>query len=167
MMAHIEVLPTINVLRLCNRFGHGRFSDFPVELVHTIEESFVEQVHGRVTEELAVASRCFKNKCSILDHADRGRLLKMDATYATSSCRWMDFPDDPNDEQLVEALEEIHDDDTKKRKHTSGTGPIGRSSSREFFPKATVERSRDALAWTSSTPSSVSPTMEAFPTHSA
>lgn len=111
MMAHIEALPTINVLRLCNRFGHGRFSDFPVELVHTIEESFVEQVHGRVTEELAVASRCFKNKCSILDHADRGRLLKMDATYATSSCRWMDFPDDPNDEQLVEALEEIHDDD--------------------------------------------------------
>lgn len=77
-----------------------------------IEGFFVKQVRGNVTEELAVASRCFKNECSILDHADRSTLLEIYAERATNPhlSRSGDFPDNPSDEQLVEGLERGQDD---------------------------------------------------------
>ena len=72
-----------------------------------IEGYIIKEVHEEVTKELEVASRCFKNKCSIIDHADRSTLLEMYAKCATTflprDCE--DFPDDPNDAQLVQALE--------------------------------------------------------------
>jgi hypothetical protein len=79
-----------------------------VELVLVIEEFFIEQVRERVAEELEIASRCFKNECSVLDHADRSTLLEAYAECATIPflrCS-MDFPEKPNDEQLVQVLEE-------------------------------------------------------------
>lgn len=105
--AQIDARPTLHALRLCNRFGHGSFSDCPVELIQMIEGFIIKEVHEEVTKELEVASRCFKNKCSIVDHADRSRLLKLYAKCATFLPRdFEDFPDDPNDEQLVQVLKD-------------------------------------------------------------
>ena len=72
-----------------------------------IEGYIIKEVREEATKELEVASRCFKNECSILDHADRSRLLKLYAKCATTFFPrdFEDFPDDPNDEQLVQALD--------------------------------------------------------------
>ena len=109
--AQIDARPTLHALRLCNRFGHGRFSDFPVELVQMIEGFIIKEVHEEVTKELKVASRCFKNKCSILDHTDRSTLLEIYAECATTFLPrdFVYFPDDPDDEQLVDALEDSYE----------------------------------------------------------
>lgn len=56
MQTHIETLPTLHTLRLSNRFGHGHFHDFPVELVKIIEGYLVEPVREKVADELEAAS---------------------------------------------------------------------------------------------------------------
>ena len=75
-----------------------------------IEGFFIKQVHEEVTRKLEAASRCFKNECSILDHADHSTLLERYAECATTLFLRgsEDFPDDPNDEQLIQAFEYFH-----------------------------------------------------------
>jgi hypothetical protein len=104
MQTHIEVLPTVNTLRLCNRFGHGRFTDFPVELIKMIEGYLIKPIREKVAQDLAAASRCFENDCSLIDHVDRETLLDMyhqtlDEFHMTHPPR--ELPRKPNDEQLI------------------------------------------------------------------
>lgn len=77
-----------------------------------IERFIIKEVHEEVTKELEVASRCFENECSIIDHADRSTLLEMYAKRVTTFLPRdsEDFPDDPDDEQLVQVLEDGYGD---------------------------------------------------------
>jgi hypothetical protein len=73
-----------------------------VELVEMIEGQVVVPIHKTVTRDLEAAARCFKMKCSILDHADQHNLLGISNEY-----RCHGYPRDPNDEELMDALDHI------------------------------------------------------------
>jgi hypothetical protein len=103
MLTHIQTLPTLHTLRLCNRFGHGRFKDFPVELVKMIEGHVASSVREKLAERPVVASRCFRNDCSLIDHADRETLMDL-YRDDVESFRRDDHTDTPNDEQLIRTL---------------------------------------------------------------
>jgi hypothetical protein len=103
MLTHIQTLPTLHTLRLCNRFGHGRFKDFPVELVKMIEGHVASSVREKLAERSVVASRCFRNDCSLIDHADRETLTDL-YRKGVESLQPDDYspPRTPNDEQLMD-----------------------------------------------------------------
>jgi hypothetical protein len=103
MLAHIQTLPTLHTLRLCHRFGHGRFKDFPVELIKMIEGHVTSPVREKLAERSAVASRCFKNDCSLLDHADRELLMDL-YREGIDSFQLDHYPLTPTDEQLMRVL---------------------------------------------------------------
>lgn len=106
MQTHIDALPTLQALRLCHRFGDGRFKDFPVELVKMIEGYVVEPLREKLAKDLEVASRCFKNECSILDHASRADLLWFYEKWVyESNTRHPEYFQDPTDAESVECLE--------------------------------------------------------------
>jgi hypothetical protein len=77
METHVQFLPALEMMHWCLRFGQGRYKNLPVELVRMIAPYVSKPLRERVAQKLAVASCCFKNECSIFDHADRTRLLQM------------------------------------------------------------------------------------------
>ncbi|GAB7327907.1 hypothetical protein MBLNU13_g11690t2 [Cladosporium sp. NU13] len=106
MQTHIEALPTLQALRLCHRFGQGRFKDFPLELVKMIEGYVIEPVREKVAKDLEVASRCFKDECSILDRASRADLLWFYNKWVDeTNTRHQEYFHDPTDAELMECLE--------------------------------------------------------------
>jgi len=105
VQTHVEALPTLHALRLCHRFGHGRFKDLPIELVKMIEGYVVEPVRKKVAKDLEAASRCFRNACSILDHASRADLLWFYNKWVDETVeRHPEYYDDPTDAELEECL---------------------------------------------------------------
>jgi hypothetical protein len=107
MQAYGKALPMLHTLRLCHRFGHGRFAKFPVELVKMIEAHAVEPVRREVTKELDAASRCFKRTCSLLDHADRGELMKIYNRWVDKDMLLPGESNRPSDSELLDLVEEV------------------------------------------------------------
>jgi hypothetical protein len=108
MLTHISTLPSLHTLRLCNRFGHGRFHDFPVELIKMVEGYVAKPVRERVATNLAVASRCFKNDCSLIDHADRE--MPLDLYREGVEAFELDYYSrKPNDKQLLRVVREYYE----------------------------------------------------------
>jgi hypothetical protein len=107
MLTHIQTLPTLHTLRLCNRFGHGRFKDFPVELVKMIEGHVASSVREKLAERATVASRCFRNDCSLIDHADKEMLMDL-YREGVEAFNLEHYPRTPNDSQLMRVLRDYY-----------------------------------------------------------
>jgi hypothetical protein len=97
----------LHTLRLCHRFGQGRFTDFPVELVKMIEGYAVEPVRKKVSKDLEVASRCFRRQCSLLDHADRRELMKIYIGWVGKDMLRPGQSSEPSDAELLDLVEEV------------------------------------------------------------
>lgn len=116
IQTQIEALPTIRTLRLCHRFGHGRFKYIPVELVKTIEGYVVQPMRKEVAKDLERASRCFKKTCSVVDHEDRDVLIQVCDDWRRDlnifigiphDSDGIDVPSNPSDAELLKDLKDI------------------------------------------------------------
>lgn len=68
--AYVETLPTINTLRLCNRFGTGpdcHIIKLPIELVKSIEDLIIAPARKETVAKWERQSRCIELKCDKLD----------------------------------------------------------------------------------------------------
>lgn len=70
-------LPGLKALRLCHRFGSGRFTDLPTELLDQIEGFVTGPVIDKYLEDWTKASRCFEGSCRIHDHVQRDDLIML------------------------------------------------------------------------------------------
>jgi len=112
METHIEFLPSLEMMHWCLRFGQGQYKNLPLELVRMIVPYVVKPVRERAAQELAVASRCFKNECSVLDHADRQTLLQTYKVYMRGidpEHREVYSLQNPTDADLKRAFEKMED----------------------------------------------------------
>lgn len=78
------LVPAINTLRMCNRFGQGdeaHITKLPMELVHRIEEYYIlNSINTHATEHKVAVDkdyRCWKGTCDISDHFEHPRLLEI------------------------------------------------------------------------------------------
>lgn len=97
----------LHTLRLCHRFGQGRFTDLPVELVKIIEGYAVEPVCRKASKDLEVTSRCFRRQCSLLDHADRLELMKIYNGWMGKDILWLGESSEPSDAELLNLVSEV------------------------------------------------------------
>lgn len=112
MQTYVETLPALNMLRLCLRFGKGDFKkNLPIELIEKIAPYVAKPVREKVTKDFADACRCFRNTCSILDHADRDTLLRAYANFVGGAgTQHTESSDgDPSDEEIVDVLGSVKD----------------------------------------------------------
>lgn len=74
--AHLKTWPTIEILRLCNRFGKGpatAVQRLPVELLQHIESFLVADARAEVAPEWQTDFQCFEQTCRDIDHLDRAQ----------------------------------------------------------------------------------------------
>lgn len=126
-----KALPTINSLRLCNRFGKGEntgITKLPRELIGFIEEELLELHREHEENRLYGWSKtycCFEGSCRPSDHLDGGDLdmyedviesaeidlLKAHPEWSTAD--GLDFPADYQDlldEEVANRLDEYADE---------------------------------------------------------
>lgn len=80
MEAYNEVLPTINTLRLCNRFGrgdHAIISKLPIELLSEIELYIIEDTRAECRKEWSALYSCWRNKCLPTDHFTKNECVRL------------------------------------------------------------------------------------------
>ena len=71
LQAYADLQPTINTLRLYNRFGkgnHAAVSKPPIELVNAIEDHIVEDTRRELREEWEASFMCWEGRCAPADH---------------------------------------------------------------------------------------------------
>jgi hypothetical protein len=78
-----------------------------MELVKMIEGYAVEPVRRKVAEDLSVASRCFRRKCSLLGHADRDELSKTYKGWVGKEVLRPGKPRKPSDDELLDLVPEV------------------------------------------------------------
>lgn len=72
--AYADTLPTVNELRLCNRFGkgpHAAIARLPPELVGIIEEYLVSEERNRLFSKWKPDFRCHRLLCAPVDHVTK------------------------------------------------------------------------------------------------
>lgn len=91
LQAYIDLLPTINTLRLCNRFGQGPnayISKLPLELVQKVEKYLVEGERQERLVEWNRVKKCFECTCDDTDHFTEEEIHRIfDHHY---DCCWND-----------------------------------------------------------------------------
>lgn len=71
LQAYVELQPTINTLRLCNRFGQGpqaAITRLPVELVAEIEGYLMDNERAKQLDNWSKDFKCFQGLCKPIDH---------------------------------------------------------------------------------------------------
>lgn len=68
--AYVNMQPTLQMIRLCNRFGQGDcgISRLPIELVEQVEQYLLEQEREKQRFAWAQDMACSEKSCEILDH---------------------------------------------------------------------------------------------------
>lgn len=114
LKAYLDILPALNALRACNRFGKGpqcHINKLPVELIQNIASYHILPVREANNKKWQSQLRCYEDTCSLFDHNSREDLLEIhadmvDRTPEVCEC---DDPYDLDDEDLSECLGD-HDD---------------------------------------------------------
>jgi len=72
-----------------------------------IEGYAVDPVRREVAKELEAASRCFRRECSLLDHADRGKLMEIYNGWVDRDMFSPAKSSKPSDEELLDRLLDV------------------------------------------------------------
>lgn len=66
LQAYVDLLPVINTLRLCNRYGKGMqvaVTKLPVEIVTVIERYLIDDTRAQLRDVWEAAFRCWEHRC--------------------------------------------------------------------------------------------------------
>ncbi|GAB1733579.1 hypothetical protein NU195Hw_g1766t1 [Hortaea werneckii] len=118
--AYVNLQPTINTLRMCNRFGKGdqaAITKLPVELLNEVEDILMEEERRKTRKEWEADFRCFQLHCESRDHyspcelEDLTREIERDVRLACGGeCESQKDHDEWVDEALWEFMgENFHD----------------------------------------------------------
>ena len=108
--AYINLIPIVNTLRLCHRYGkgpHASIAKLPVELVASIEDYLVAAERKKTRREWAQDFKCFQLLCWPEDHLTTKqhkryqRLLKFGALDMPDGGKPWPYEEEDGDEVLI------------------------------------------------------------------
>lgn len=158
MQTHVKALPMLHTLRLCHRFGRGRFTDFPVELIKMIEGYWRlprDALEGGVLFSIMwTGVSSWKSTMSgWTKYVSVSQIQQAERRRAVVSCQTLPYV----------ATHRTSKSSTN-RQSTRRTESSGRSLLETSFPRAIGLCSRNVSDLTSGTPSLACPTTNALNT---
>ncbi|KAF2478488.1 hypothetical protein BDY17DRAFT_306188 [Neohortaea acidophila] len=117
---YIQLLPTINALRLCHRFGSSSnafVAKLPQELIMYIERLLISEARARSLRAWKRDFRCFQQKCKPSEHVSKEALESLRQLAIQGEIPW----DEAEDYYDVDRRIELHlRDETSEweKKHT-------------------------------------------------
>ena len=69
--AYVNLLSTVDTLRLCQRFGKGEnvaITRLPIEVLVSVQDNLIEEEREKLDLEWTEDLRCWESRCQIIDH---------------------------------------------------------------------------------------------------
>lgn len=104
LQAYVELQPTIQALRLCNRYGQGfraAVTKLPIELVKEIEGHLIIDERKKQRKNWATDFRCFQGLCKPLEHLSDSKQVDIwrDIRYTCGCLTCMDSDDEEDGDE--------------------------------------------------------------------